>query len=204
MLRNKETPQIDFRKGLVRLGRILGFEIIEDYEYEEVDVETPLGVSVRGLRVKDLDNTIIITVLRAAWPLTEGLIKVFYLAKMGVVAARRVEEKGMHNYEFEIDVSYVKLPKMINNSIVIISDVMVATGSTILKVLEEIAEHGKPKRYYIASVIATPIAVEKLQKYADSRNIDLRMFTISIDPEINDKGYIVPGLGDAGDRAFGS
>ncbi len=204
MLRNKETPQIDFRKGLVRLGRILGFEIIEDYEYEEVDVETPLGVSVRGLRVKDLDNTIIITVLRAAWPLTEGLIKVFYLAKMGVVAARRVEEKGMHNYEFEIDVSYVKLPKMIDNSIVIISDVMVATGSTILKVLEEIAEHGKPKRYYIASVIATPIAVEKLQKYADSRNIDLRMFTISIDPEINDKGYIVPGLGDAGDRAFGS
>jgi len=204
MLRNKETPQIDFRKGLVRLGRILGFEIIEDYEYEEVDVETPLGVSVRGLRVKDLDNTIIITVLRAAWPLTEGLIKVFYLAKMGVVAARRVEEKGMHNYEFEIDVSYVKLPKMINNSIVILSDVMVATGSTILKVLEEIAEHGKPKRYYIASVIATLIAVEKLQKYADSRSIDLRMFTISIDPEINDKGYIVPGLGDAGDRAFGS
>jgi uracil phosphoribosyltransferase len=204
MLRNKETPQIDFRKGLVRLGRILGFEIIEDYEYEELDVETPLGVSVRGLRVKDLDNTIIITVLRAAWPLTEGLIKVFYLAKMGVVVARRVEEKGMHNYEFEVDVSYVKLPKMINNSIVIISDVMVATGSTILKVLEEIAEHGKPKRYYIASVIATPIAVEKLQKYADSRSIDLRMFTISIDPEVNDKGYIVPGLGDAGDRAFGS
>jgi uracil phosphoribosyltransferase len=204
MLRNKETPQIDFRKGLVRLGRILGFEIIEDYEYKELDVETPLGVSVRGLRVKDLDNTIIITVLRAAWPLTEGLIKVFYLAKMGVVAARRVEEKGMRNYEFEVDVSYVKLPRMINNSIVIISDVMVATGSTILKVLEEIAEHGKPKRYYIASVIATPIAVEKLQKYADSRGIDLRMFTISIDPEINDKGYIVPGLGDAGDRAFGS
>jgi uracil phosphoribosyltransferase len=85
---------------------------------------------------------------------------------------------------------------MINNSVVIISDVMVATGSTILKVLEEIAEHGKPKRYYIASVIAPPIAVEKLQKYADSRSIDLRMFTISIDPEINDKGYIVPGLGD--------
>lgn len=203
-LRNKSISQIEFRKGLVRLGRILGLEIAEDYDYEEVEVETPLGVVVRGVRMKDLDNTIIVTVLRAAWPLTEGLIKIFYNAKQGVIAARRVEEKGMKNYDFEVEVSYVKLPKITSENIVIISDVMVATGSTLLRVIDKVRERGEPKRFYVASVISTPIAIEKLQRYADVSGIDLRMFTLSIDPEVNDKGFIVPGLGDAGDRAFGS
>jgi len=203
-LRNKNISQIEFRKGLVRLGRILGLEIAEDYDYEEVEVETPLGVVVRGVRMKDLDNTIIVTVLRAAWPLTEGLIKIFYNAKQGVIAARRVEEKGMKNYDFEVEVSYVKLPKITSDNIVIISDVMVATGSTLLRVIDKVRERGEPKRFYVASVISTPIAIEKLQRYADVSGIDLRMFTLSIDPEVNDKGFIVPGLGDAGDRAFGS
>ena len=203
-LRNKSISQIEFRKGLVRLGRILGLEIAEDYDYEEVEVETPLGVVVRGVRMKDLDNTIIVTVLRAAWPLTEGLIKIFYNAKQGVIAARRVEERGMKNYDFEVEVSYVKLPKVTSENIVIISDVMVATGSTLLRVIDKVRERGEPKRFYVASVISTPIAIEKLQRYADVSGIDLRMFTLSIDPEVNDKGFIVPGLGDAGDRAFGS
>ena len=203
-LRNKNISQIEFRKGLVRLGRILGLEIAEDYDYEEVEVETPLGVVVRGVRMKDLDNTVIVTVLRAAWPLTEGLIKIFYNAKQGVIAARRVEEKGMKNYDFEVEVSYVKLPKITSDNIVIISDVMVATGSTLLRVIDKVRERGEPKRFYVASVISTPIAIEKLQRYADASSIDLRMFTLSIDPEVNDKGFIVPGLGDAGDRAFGS
>lgn len=203
-LRNKDLSQIEFRKGLVRLGRILGLEIIEDYDYEEIEVTTPLNVKVRGLRVKDMENTIILTVLRAAWPLTEGLIKVFYAAKQGVIAARRVEEKGMHDWSFDIDVSYVKLPRITSDNIVIISDVMVATGSTLVRVLDELLKRGKPKRFYIASVITTPIALDKLKKASDEYNIDLRVFTITIDPEVNKDGYIVPGLGDAGDRAFGS
>ena len=203
-LRSKDTAQIEFRKGLVRLGRALGLEIIEDYDVEEVYVETPLGAKARGIKIKDLDNTIIVTVLRAATPLTEGLIKVFYLAKQGVVGARRVEEKGMHDHEFEIEVSYIKVPKINSDTIVIISDVMVATGSTLVRVLRELLRFGKAKRYYIACAISTPIALEKLRKFAEENNIDLRVYTAAIDPEINDKGYIVPGLGDAGDRAFGS
>ena len=71
-LRSKDTTQIEFRKGLVRLGRALGLEIIEDYNVEEVYVETPLGAKAKGIKIKDLDNTIIVTVLRAATPLTEG------------------------------------------------------------------------------------------------------------------------------------
>ncbi|MEM4660309.1 MAG: uracil phosphoribosyltransferase [Thermosphaera sp.] len=204
LLRNKDSSQIEFRKGLVKLGRILGMEIAEDLESEEAIVETPLGVKVKGVRIKDMDNTIIVTVLRAAWPLTEGLIKVFYNARQGVIAAKRVEEKGMQNYGFEIDVSYVKMPSVTSNDVVIISDVMVATGSTLARILEEILKKGKAKKYYIASVLTTPLAVARLRDKADELGMDLKMYAIWMDPEVNQKGYIVPGLGDAGDRAFGS
>jgi len=203
-LRDKNTSQIEFRKGLVRLGRILGLEIIEDFDCEKVVVETPLGVSTYGCRIRDLDNIIVITVLRAAWPLTEGLIKVLYTAKQGVVAARRVEEKGMREGGFEIEVSYIKTPRITGDDVVVISDVMVATGSTLIAVLDKLREKGVAKRYYIASVITTPHAIGRLKKYSDENRVNLKLYTIAVDPEVNDKGYIVPGLGDAGDRAFGS
>jgi uracil phosphoribosyltransferase len=204
VLRSKETTQIDFRKSLVRLGRILGLEIIEDLDTEPVEVETPLGVKVKGVKIRELDNVIIITVLRAAWPLTEGLVKIFYSAKQGVIAARRVEEKGMRNWDFDVEISYIKTPRITRDSVIIISDVMVATGSTLVRVLRELVERGRAKKYYIASIIATPIAIEKLRKVSEFLNIDLKMYTIAVDPEVNSKGYIVPGLGDAGDRVFGS
>ncbi|WP_048078697.1 uracil phosphoribosyltransferase [Desulfurococcus mucosus] len=203
-LRDKNTSQIEFRKGLVRLGRILGLELIEDFECEKTVVETPLGARVDGCRIKDLDNIVVITVLRAAWPLTEGLIKVLFTAKQGVVAARRVEEKGMKAGSFEIEISYVKTPRITSRDVVVISDVMVATGSTLVSVLEKLREKGVAKRYYVASVITTPHAIGRLKKYAEEAGIDLKLYTIAIDPEIDEKGYIVPGLGDAGDRAFGS
>lgn len=203
-LRSKDTGQIDFRKGLVRLGRVLGLEIIEDFEVEERVVETPLGAQYRGVRIKDLENVVVVTVLRAAWPLTEGLIKIFYTARQGVVAARRVEEKGMRDYEFEVEVNYVKVPRITPHDIVIVSDVMVATGSTLAAVLEKLAGAGRAKRYYIASVISTPVAIERLRGVSQKLGLNLKLYTVAVDPEINSKGYIVPGLGDAGDRAFGT
>jgi uracil phosphoribosyltransferase (EC 2.4.2.9) len=203
-LRSKETSQVEFRKGLVRLGRVLGLEIVEDFETEEKLVETPLGTIYKGIRIKDFEKVCIVTVLRAAWPLTEGLVKIFYSAKQGVIAARRAEEKGMHNREFDIEVNYVKVPEMNGDEILIISDVMVATGSTLIAALKELLKRGRAKKYYIASVISTPVAIEKLGKFAAEANIDLKLFTIAVDPELNDKWYIVPGLGDAGDRAFGN
>jgi uracil phosphoribosyltransferase len=203
-LRSRETSQVEFRKGLVRLGRVLGLEIVEDFEVEERLVETPLGATCRGTRIKDFENVCIVTVLRAAWPLTEGLVKIFYLARQGVIAARRVEEKGMHGTEFEIEVNYIKVPRFTSSDILIVSDVMVATGSTLIAVLKELLRRGRAKRYYIASVISTPVAIEKLRKLSTDVNIHLKLFTVAVDPELDSKGYIVPGLGDAGDRAFGT
>ena len=204
MLRDRRTSQIEFRKGLVRVGRVLGLEMVKEFDVEECEVETPLGVRAKGIRIKDLDRVVIVTVLRAAWPLTEGLVKIFFNARQGVVAARRLEERGMHNHEFEVEVAYVKIPTTSPNDIVIVSDVMVATGSTMSRVLREVIRYGKAKRYFIASVITTPIAIEKLRKVGEELGIDLTIYTLSIDPQINESGYIVPGLGDAGDRAFGS
>ncbi|MEM2025188.1 MAG: uracil phosphoribosyltransferase [Desulfurococcaceae archaeon] len=203
-IRDKNTSQIDFRKGLVRLGRILGLEIVEDYEVEEYAVESPLNVTITGTRIKDLENTLIVTVLRAAWPLTEGLIKIFHNAKQGVIAARRVEEKGMHDLDFDVEITYVKIPKISKENVKIISDVMVATGSTLMHVIRNLLKYERAKRYYIASVITTPLAFEILNRCSVELGVDLAMLAVSIDPEVNNKGYIVPGLGDAGDRAFGS
>ncbi|MFP3399055.1 uracil phosphoribosyltransferase [Acidianus sp.] len=199
-IRNKDTDQINFRKGLVRLGRLIGYEIANTMDYEIIEVETPLGVKTKGVRIYDLENVIIINILRAATPLVEGLLKAFPAARQGVVTARRKEFEGKEPpKEMEVEIFYEKIPKIrkgIDN--VIISDPMVATASTMLKVLEKV-EKEEPKRIYIASVIASKYGVKRILELYPQ----VYFFTISIDPELNNKGYIVPGLGDAGDRSFG-
>ena len=191
---------------MVRLGRIIGLEMVKHMGTEKYYVETPLGVKAEGIRIPDMEKVIIINVLRAAMPLVEGLIKIFPSARQGVISARRVEEKGMgDNYVFDIEVSYIKIPKINSDDTLIIADPMFATGSTMLTILDKLIKIGEPKRIFIATVISTKIAIEKVANFAKERNIysKIKIFTVSIDPEINEKGYIVPGLGDAGDRAFG-
>lgn len=200
-LRDKRTGQIDFRKGLVRLGRIIGLEIVRELPVRKIKVETPLGTA-EGVEIPSMENVIIITILRAAMPLTEGLIKIFPSAKQGVASARRVEELGMKpGYEFEIELTYIRIPKINAEDIVIITDPMLATGSTMVTVLKEVLKRGQAKKYIIASVIATPIGISKI--FNTFKNVDITIYTVAIDGKINEKGYIVPGLGDAGDRAFG-
>jgi uracil phosphoribosyltransferase len=203
-LRDRRISQIEFRKGLVRLGRVLGLEMVKEFDVEECEVETPLGVKAKGVRIKDLDKVVIVTVLRAAWPLTEGLVKIFYNAKQGVIVAKRVEERGMRNYEFDVEVAYVKIPEITQDTTVILTDVMVATGSTARVALREIVQRGRARRYFLASVIATPLALSKIRREVEELGVDLTVYVVAIDPDVNERGYIVPGLGDAGDRAFGS
>ena len=203
-LRDRRISQIEFRKGLVRLGRVLGLEMVKEFDAEECEVETPLGVKAKGVRIKDLDKVVIVTVLRAAWPLTEGLVKIFYNAKQGVIVAKRVEERGMRNYEFDVEVAYVKIPEIAQDTAVILTDVMVATGSTARVALREIVQRGRARRYFLASVIATPLALSKIRREVEELGVDLTVYVVAIDPDVNERGYIVPGLGDAGDRAFGS
>lgn len=200
-LRDKNTHQIEFRRGLVRLGILIAYKIVEDFETEKVYVETPLNVKAEGIRLPDMDKIVIVQVLRASMPLVEGMIKIFPAARQGVVSARRVEELGMSEDKwFNIEIKYVKIPKINGDDNLIIADPMFATGSTVIAVMRELEKRNvKPKRLIVATVISTELAIKRLfDKYPHAS-----IYTVSVDPTLNEKGYIVPGLGDAGDRAFG-
>ncbi|GGL47986.1 uracil phosphoribosyltransferase [Halocalculus aciditolerans] len=199
-IRDKNTEQVGFRKGLVKLGRICGYEIIDGaMETEYVAIETPLEETT-GERVKGLDDVVIINVLRAATPFVEGLLKAFPRAKQGVISAGRDEEAGMNDDgEFPITVDYVKLPEITEDDTVIIADPMLATGSTMCTVLDHVLDdQPSPEDLFVLSAVSAPAG---LLRVADEfPQADL--LTVSIDDYLNDDGFIIPGLGDAGDRAF--
>jgi uracil phosphoribosyltransferase len=198
-IRNKNTNQIQFRKGLVRLGRICGYELMKILEKQEIEVETPLE-KCKGIKISDEDKIIIINVLRAAFPLVEGLLKAFPLAKQGVISAKRVERSLNNKLEFDVEVNYIKIPDLTENDIVLIADPMLASGSTLMKVIEHINKKGViPKKIISLSVISSEYGIQKMT----SAFPNITFVTVAIDPKMNEKGYILPGLGDAGDRSFG-
>ncbi|PSQ25220.1 uracil phosphoribosyltransferase [Halobacteriales archaeon QS_9_68_17] len=197
-LRDVETEQVAFRKGLVKLGRLCGYEIIDGrMETEYVSIRTPLEETM-GERVKGLDDVVIINVLRAATPFVEGLLKAFPRARQGVISASRDESAGMEDGEFPITIDYVKLPEITEEDTVIIADPMLATGSTMCAVLDHVVESSPdPEHLIVLSAVSAP---DGLLRVDDQYPVDL--LTVSIDDHLDDDGFIVPGLGDAGDRAF--
>lgn len=200
-LRSTETDQVAFRNGLIELGRLCGFEIIDgmmDTEY--VSITTPLSETT-GEVVKGLDNVVIVNVLRAATPFVGGLVEAFPRARQGVISAGRNEEVGMdEDGEFPITVDYVKLPDIDEDDTVIVADPMLATGSTIVAVLKEVFDTGDPERLVVLSAVAAPPGLLRVNEAYPSADI----LTVSIDERLDEDGYIVPGVGDAGDRAFGT
>jgi uracil phosphoribosyltransferase len=199
-LRSVETEQVGFRKGLVRLGRLCGYEIVDGrMETEYVEIETPLTTTM-GERVKGLEDVVIVNVLRAATPFVEGLLKAFPRARQGVISASRDEEAGMdEDGEFPISIDYVKLPDIRPEDTVIVADPMLATGSTMCAVLEHITtSQTDPETLLTLSAVAAPPGIVRVS----SAFPDVDVLTVAIDEELDDDGFIVPGLGDAGDRAF--
>ncbi|MFB6250290.1 MAG: uracil phosphoribosyltransferase [Halobellus sp.] len=200
-LRDVETEQVAFRKGLVKLGRICGYEIIDGaMETEYVSVETPL-TETTGERVRGLDNVVIVNVLRAATPFVEGLLKAFPRAKQGVISAGRDEEAGMNDDgQFPITIDYVKLPEITKRDTVIVADPMLATGSTMCAVLEHVFDDAgaDPADVFVLSAVSAPDGLLRVGE----RFPETDLLTVAIDDHLDDDGYIVPGLGDAGDRAF--
>ena len=198
-LRDTRTEQVAFRKGLVKLGRICGYEIIDgamDTEY--VSITTPLAETT-GERVKGLENVVIVNVLRAATPFVEGLLKAFPRAKQGVISAGRNEEAGMSDGEFPIDIDYVKLPEITPADTVIVADPMLATGSTMCAVLERVLEgQPDPENLFVLSAVSAPPGLLNVAETVPEADL----LTVAIDDRLDDDGFIVPGLGDAGDRAF--
>ncbi len=198
-LRSADTEQVAFRKGLVKLGRICGYEIIDGaMETEYVSITTPLAETT-GERVKGLDDVVIVNVLRAATPFVEGLLKAFPRAKQGVISAGRDEEAGMTDGEFPISIDYTKLPEISPEDTVIVADPMLATGSTMCTVLEHVlANAPDPEHLIVLSAVSAPDGLLRVGE----RFPEADLLTVSIDERLDENGFIVPGLGDAGDRAF--
>ena len=198
-LRDVETEQVAFRKGLVKLGRICGYEIIDGaMETEYVPVTTPL-TETTGERVKGLDDVVIINVLRAATPFVEGLLKAFPRAKQGVISAGRDEEAGMTDGAFPITIDYVKLPEIGPDDTVIVADPMLATGSTMCAVLGHVLDEADDfEDLFVLSAVSAPDGLVRVSEQVPEADL----LTVAIDDRLDDDGFIVPGLGDAGDRAF--
>lgn len=183
-----------FGRNVERLGLIAGYEISKKLEYNDHLTNTPLGQTNTPL---PKDRLVLATVLRAGLALQHGLHQVFDQAELAFVAAGRKPETGK---EVEIDLSYVAGPEL-NNKVLILADTMLATGKSLVESYEAlVAKLGKPKRVFVVSVIASQAGVDFVAKQIP----EAELFVCAVDPDLNDKFYIVPGLGDAGDLLYGT
>jgi uracil phosphoribosyltransferase len=161
--------------------------------FTDTNVQTPLGVSP-GKILKE--QPVLATILRAGLPLHQGLLNYFDNADNAFISAYRKHEK---DGSFEISLEYVSCPDL-DNRILIISDPMLATGSSLVKTIHFLKEEGKPSEIHVVAAIACTVGIEYVKREEPS----VRIWCGDIDDELTAKGYIVPGLGDAGDLAYGA
>jgi uracil phosphoribosyltransferase len=192
LIRRSDISRSSFRNYMIELGRFMSYELTDTLEKQSITIETPLGIS-EGIVIKDKKNIVVINVLRAATPIVEGIMKVFKESECGVIGAWREDTAP-----FKVNLDYVKIPSL-ENKIVIVADPMLATGNTMNIILDEIKNKGTPKRLVLFTVISSEEGIKSLFK----SHPDLEIYTCAIDKEVNNDGYIVPGLGDAGDKCFG-
>ena len=197
VLRDKRTNCIRFREVIEKIGLLMAYEIAEVLEIDKVDIDTPIVNGVVGERLIGVNKTTLIGVLRAGLHMVIGALRVLEGAKVGFVSAKRIESSKNDSIDFNVRIDYINVPNLDSEN-VIIMDPMLATGSTMLRVISRLLELGEPNRLILASIISTPIAISRVL----DRFKKLSIYTIAIDEELNDKGFIVPGLGDAGDRLY--
>lgn len=190
-LRDKNVGVESFREWMKRAGIVLASHMSREIEWREVTVTTPL--EVEAVEYEPVEKPLLVGILGASIPLLEGFETVYPGAPVGLVAARRIEE----GEKLEIKVYYERLPaKHVGTAILV--DPMLATGYTIAAVADLLAKRGV-KRIVVGTVIASRAGLSYLQARG---GIDA-VYTLAVDPELNDKYFIVPGLGDAGDRSLG-
>ena len=187
-----QSDRMRFRRNLERIGEILAYEISKKLRYTTTEVETPLGIANVNLSA---DHIVVATILRAGLPFHQGFLHYFDKADNAFISAYRVHHKSG---DFEINLEYVSCPEL-DNCVLIVCDPMLATGASMVISIEELLKYGTPAQIHIATVVAAMPGVEYV-----SRNFpDAHLWIGSLDEELTAKSYIVPGLGDAGDLAFG-
>lgn len=189
-----QKDRMRFRRNMERLGEIFAYEISKTFEYESQEVVSPLGVSEMSL-VKEYP--ILATILRAGLPLHRGFINYFDHADSAFISAYRRHHK---NGRFDIQLEYVSCPN-IDKKTVILIDPMLASGSSMEVTYKSLLQFGKPKHVHIVAAIASQEGVNYIKRKLNMNRISL--WVGAIDDEMTAQSYIVPGLGDAGDLAFG-
>lgn len=183
-----------FRRNIERIGEIFAYEISKEMEYKSKNILTPLGSCSEKLMT---ENPVLATVLRAGLPLHQGLLNYFDRSDNCFISAFRKPRKGN---SFEIKVEYMSSPNL-DGKTVIICDPMIASGSSMVMAIEAILRKGRPKTIHIVGVIASSEGINYIDRYCPFNNCIL--WIGAEDDELNEKSYIIPGLGDAGDLAFG-
>jgi uracil phosphoribosyltransferase len=188
-----QTDRMRFRRNLERIGEMAAYEISRHLQYVEKEVQTPLGIS----QCKVLkEQPVLATILRAGLPLHQGLLNCFDKADNAFISAYR---KHNRDGSFDISLDYVSCPDL-ENRVVIISDPMLATGSSLVKTIQYLREEGHPREMHVVVAIACTVGIEYVQRSEPH----VKIWCGDIDEELTAKGYIVPGLGDAGDLAYGT
>lgn len=191
ILRQKDTPNKEFRELVEEITMLMCFESLRDLPLEEVEIETPIKKTTQKL-IKG-KKLAIVPILRAGLGMVNGLLKLVPSAKVGHIGMYR-DEETLEPHEY-----YCKLPDDISNRLIVVVDPMLATGGSAIDAITQIKSYGGRQIKFLC-LIAAPEGIEALSK----AHPDVQIYCANIDECLNEKGYIVPGLGDAGDRIFGT
>ena len=190
---NLQEDRQRFRRNLERIAEVIGYEISRELDTEEKEIKTPMGIA----KAKVLkDQPVLATILRAGLAMHNGLLNYFDRADNAFLSAYR-----KHNLDgsFEIALEYMSCPP-IDGRVVIVSDPMLATGASLIKAIQYLKDAGNIKKLHVVCAIAATNGIDALQQAEPEATI----WCGDIDDKLSDKGYIIPGLGDAGDLAYGA
>ncbi|MDO9374761.1 MAG: uracil phosphoribosyltransferase [Bacteroidota bacterium] len=187
-----QNDRMRFRRNLERIAEVAAYEISKKLEWTEVDITTPLGIAACKVLA---DQPVLATILRAGLGMHTGLLNYFDKGENAFISAYR---KHHPDGSFEISLEYMSCPE-IENKVIILSDPMIATGASLVKSIQSLRDEGEIKELHIVCAIACTVGLEYVMRAHPKATI----WCGDIDDELTAKGYIVPGLGDAGDLAFG-
>lgn len=190
-----QKDSMRFRRNIERIGEIMAYEMSKSLQYKAVEIQTPLGIKKT---TEIAEQLVLCSILRAGLTLHQGFLNYFDHAENGFISAYRHHPN--HDDYFDILVEYQAIAD-INNKNVLLLDPMLATGQSIVAVFNKLMERGTPKEIHIAVIIAAPEGIEYLKKHLPD---SCHLWIASLDEKLNEKSYIVPGLGDAGDLAYGN
>ena len=188
-----QADRMRFRRNLERIGEAMAYEISKALPWKEQDVTTPMGISTCQVLEQ---QPVLATILRAGLPMHQGMLNYFDKADNAFISAYR---KHQRDGSFTISLEYISCPSL-DDRILILCDPMLATGSSLVKTIHFLREEGKPREIHVVAAIACTVGIEYVRREQPS----VRIWCGAIDDELTAKGYIVPGLGDAGDLAFGA